>query len=211
MTSGLACVTPGAPAATPVETKADYIARRLASDPVFISDDVPRDVSTADAATIRASVKLMPVPTYVAVVAESDPEKDPQGDPKRLLALLHDKLDRDGVYVILPSNGIGVTAEQYGENLPVRPASYEVTYSLPYNAGAARTIARFVDDLRSGQAQQRYDRVYAKSRTGWEAEPYPDPRDRVDMADQAGAYSGLAVAGCVFGLVLLRRRRRRAR
>ncbi len=214
--AALACVAAPAgalprPTATPVVTRVDYIAEHLARDPVYISDDVPRDVTPADAAKIRASVKLMTVPTYVAVVAESDPEKDPQGDPKRLIALLHDKLGRKGVYVVVPSNGIGVTADQYGENLPLRPASYEVSYALPYDAGAARTIARFVDDLRSGQAQQRYDRIYAKSKTGWEAKPYGDGTDAADVAEQAGVYSGLAVAVIAAGALLLRRARRRRR
>jgi hypothetical protein len=149
-------------------TKAHYIAGQLARDPVFITDAAPRDITPKDAQRIRSAITRMPVPTYAAVVAETDAQRDPRGPPDRLIALLHDKLGRDGVYLVVPSSGIGVTAQQFGENLPLQAAEREVTYSLPYNAGATRTIERFVDDIRSGQAQQRDEKVYAKSRTGWE-------------------------------------------
>lgn len=155
----------------------------------------------------------MPVPTYAAVVTEADQEKDPQGTPERLIALLHDKLGRNGVYLVVPSNGIGVTAQQFGESLPLEPAAREVTYSQPYNAGAARVVERFVDDIRSGQAQQRYEKAYAKSRTGWEAKPYREADDTADLAQEAGVYSGMAaavlLAGALFTVRVRRRRRKR--
>lgn len=64
----------------------------------------------------------MPVPTYLAVVAGTDNEVDPQAAPERLIALVHDKLDRDGVYVVVSADGIGVTADQFGEPLPLQAA-----------------------------------------------------------------------------------------
>jgi hypothetical protein len=202
------------PAPRPVVTRADHIAGQLAHDPVFITDEAPRDLTPDDATRIRAAVRRMPAPTYTAVVAEVDEQKDPEGTPERLIAILHDKLRRNGVYLVIPSTGIGITAEQFGVNLPLEPASREVTFSQPYNAGAARAIERFVDDIRSGQAQARYEKVYAKSRTGWDPKPYPEARDRGDLAQQAGVYSGMAVAvlaGAAVGLTRLRRRRRRSR
>jgi hypothetical protein len=195
-----------------VVTRADYIAGMLARDPVFITDDAPRDITPADARRIRAAVRRMPVPTYAAVVTELDQEKDPEGTPERLIAVLHDKLGRNGVYLVVPSSGIGVTAQQFGESLPIEPASREVTYSQPYNAGAARVIERFVDDIRSGQAQQRYDKVYAKSRTGWEAKPYREADDTVDLVQEAGVYSGMGAAlllAAGVGVVRLRRKWRK--
>jgi hypothetical protein len=200
------------PAAPKVITRADYIADQLARDPVFITDEAPRDLTSGDAARIRAAIRRMPVPTYAAVVTETDSEYDPQSTPDRLIALLHDKLGRNGVYLIVPSNGIGVTADQFGENLPLVPAAREADFFEPYNAGAARVIERFVDDIRSGQAQRRYDEVHAKSRTGWEAKPYREADDETDLAQQAGVYSGMALA--LLGALwigtrrLLRRRKR---
>ena len=181
------------PAPQPV-TRADYIAGQLARDPVFITDEAPRDLTANDAARIRAAIKRMPVPTYAAVVAEVDEQKDPQGPPDRLIALLHDKLRKNGVYLVIPSSGIGITAEQFGENLPIEPASREVTFGEPYNAGAARSIERFVENIRSGQAQARYEKVYAKSRTGWDPKPYREADDKDDLAQQAGVYSGMGLA-----------------
>lgn len=195
----------------PVTTKADYIAGQLGRDPVFITDEAPRDITPADAARIRAAIRRMPVPTYAAVVAETDEQRDPQGPPDRLIALLHDKLGRNGVYLVVPSSGIGVTADQFGENLPLQPAEREVTFSQPYNAGAARAIERFVDDIRSGQAQQRYDKVYAKSRTGWEPKPYREADDEADLAQQSGVYSGMALALLAALWIGARRLRRRKR
>jgi hypothetical protein len=198
--------------ASPPVTRADYIAGQLAHDPVFITDAAPRDITPAEAVRIRAAIKRMPVPTYAAVVTETDQERDPQGAPDRLIALLHDKLGRNGVYVVVPPSGIGMTAEQFGENLPLQAAEREVTFSQPYNAGAARAIERFVDDIRSGQAQQRFEKVYAKSRHGWEPKPYREADDRADLAQQAGVYSGMAVAlllgGWIGGRHLRRKRKR---
>jgi hypothetical protein len=181
------------PSPAPV-TRADYIAGQLAHDPVFITDEAPRDLTPGDATRIRAAIGRMPVPTYAAVVAEVDEQKDPEGAPGRLIALLHDKLRENGVYLVIPSSGIGITAEQFGTNLPIEAASREVTFSQPYNAGAARSIERFVADIRSGQAQARYEKVYAKSRTGWDAKPYREADDKDDIAQQAGAYSGMGLA-----------------
>jgi hypothetical protein len=192
----------------PVTTRADYIAAQLARDPVFITDEAPRDLKPQDAVRIRAAIARMPVPTYAAVVADIDGDQDPQGPPDRLIALLHDKLGRNGVYVVVPSTGIGVTAEQFGESLPLQPAAWEVTYSQPYDAGAARTIERFVDNIRSGHAQQRYDEAYAKSKTGWEPKP---SADATDQAQEAGVYSGMGAAILGAALLIWRNRRRRRR
>ncbi len=193
-----------------VVTRAEFIAERLAHDPVFVSDAVPREVSPADTAKIRAAIRRMPAPTYIAVVPDIDVAEDPDGAPERLIALLHDRLDRDGVYIVIPSSGIGLTASQFGESLPIHPASSEVVYSQPYDAGPVRVVARFVDDIRSGHAQQRYDEVYARSKTGWEAKPYGDAADLGDTFDEAGALSGLGAA-VLLGAVFLVRRRRRGR
>ncbi len=190
-------------------TRADYIAASLARDPVFVTDEAPRDVSPRDAARVRAAIRRMPAPTYAAVVPDSGESDDPQGSPERLIALLHDKLGRSGVYLVVPSNGIGITAEQFGTSLPLEPAAREVTFSLPYNAGVARAVERFVADIRSGQAQQRYEKVYARSLTGWEAKPYRTAADEYDLATRYGVYSGMAGALLGIGVLAARRRRRR--
>ncbi|WP_460337101.1 hypothetical protein [Actinoallomurus acanthiterrae] len=201
----------GTTPAPAVVTKADYIAARLAHDPVFISDHVPRDVSPEDAGKIRAAVRMMPVPTYLAVVAETQAENDPFKSPTALIALLHDKLQRPGVYVVMPSNGIGVDVEQFGTNLPIEPAANEIIYSEPYNAGPVRAIRRFVDDIRSGRAQQRYDEAHARSKSGWEPKAYREASDTIDDAQQAGAFSGLGVAALAVAWIAWRSGRRRPR
>lgn len=191
-------------------TRADYIAAQLNRDPVYITDSAPREITPDRAARIRAAIHRMPVPTYAAVVFPVDEEQDPQGPPDRLIALLHDKLGRAGVYLVVPVDGNGITADQFGANLPLTAASREVTFSQPYNAGAARAIERFVDDIRSGQAQRRYEKVYARYRSGWEPKPYREPADETDRAEAAGAYSGLGVAVlAAAGLTLRRVRKKR--
>lgn len=195
----------------PPVTRADYVAAQLARDPVFITDLAPRAITAQDAARVRAAVKRMPVPTYAAVVSDTTVENDPQGSPERLIALLHDKLGRSGVYLVVPPDGIGLTVEQFGTNLPVTAAEREVTATEPYNAGLARVIERFVDDIRSGQAQQRYDRVYAKEQAGWKAKPYREADDDIDLAQQAGVYSGMGVALLAALWILVVRLRRKGR
>lgn len=200
-----------APPAPPVTTRADYVAARLARDPVFITDLAPRAITARDAARVRTAIKRMPVPTYLAVVSDTTVENDPQGTPDRLIALLHDKLDRGGVYLVVPPSGIGLTVEQFGTNLPVTAAEREVTFAEPYNAGLARVIERFVDDIRSGQAQQRYEKAYAEDRAGRHPKPYREADDDNDLAQQAGVYSGMGVALLAALWILIVRLRRKSR
>jgi hypothetical protein len=195
--------------APPVTTRAEYVAAQLARDPVFITDLAPRAITSRDTARVRAAVKRMPVPTYLAVVSDTTADNDPQGSPDRLIALLHDKLGRSGVYLVVPPDGIGLTVEQFGTNLPVTAAEREVTAAEPYNAGIARVIERFVDNIRSGQAQQRYDKIYAKEQAGWEAKPYREADDDNDLAQQAGVYSGMGVALLAALWILVVRLRRK--
>jgi hypothetical protein len=52
--------------------------------------------------------------------------------------------------------------------------------------------------------------VYAKSRTGWEAKPYREADDMNDLAQEAGVYSGMAVALlAAIGIAVNRTRRNR--
>lgn len=193
----------------PVVTRADYIAAQLNRDPVYVTDSVPREITPGQVARIRAAVHRMPVPTYAAVVVPVDDELDPQGPPDRLIALLHDKLRRDGVYLVVSDSGNDITADQFGVNLPLTAAGREVTFSQPYDVGATRAIERFVDDIRSGQAQQRYEKAYARYRSGWEPKPYRKAVDEAGRARAAGAYSGIGVAVLAAAGIALRRKRRR--
>ncbi|MFB9835718.1 hypothetical protein [Actinoallomurus acaciae] len=195
----------------PPVTRADYVAAQLARDPVFITDLAPRAITAGDAARVRAAVKRMPVPTYLAVVSDTTVENDPQGSPDRLIALLHDKLGRSGVYLVASPDGIGLTVDQFGTNLPVTAAEREVTFAEPYNAGIARVLERFVDDIRSGQAQQRYEKAYEKDRAGSKPKPYREADDDIDLAQEAGVYSGMGVALLAALWILVVRLRRRGR
>jgi hypothetical protein len=196
------------PAGDGVITRAEYIAGRLARDPVFISDQVPREIGPEDAARIRAAVGRMPVPTFLTVAPHVD--GDPDRSEERLIALLHDRLGRDGVYVVTDETGIGLAALQYGGDLPVRAAATETGFALPYNAGVVRSVERFVDNVRSGRARERYDATYRRVQEGWEPEPFPDPPkppDPRDVAAFAGAVSGAALTIGVIALALVHRRR----
>lgn len=195
---------PARPRTSPVVTQADYVAARLARDPVFVTDQVPHEVTAADAVKIKAAIARMPVPTYVAVVPEIDAQSDPQGTPERLIALLHDRLGRDGVYIIAPAGGVDVEAQQYGGSLPVQDAAAELLYSEPYDAGVVRFIDRFVDNIRSGQARQRYAKAHQARFHG--------PASRSDVHDavqNAGIYTGIAMAILATVLTAWRARRKR--
>ncbi|RAY12182.1 hypothetical protein DPM19_26020 [Actinomadura craniellae] len=182
-------------------TRADVLAARLAKDPVQVTDHAPRELPADTAARIRAAVGRLGVPCYVVVGLPGLDER-----PGELIPLLRDRLGRDGVYLVTDPAG-GGTARQYGGSLPVTDAWLAAGRELPYDAGAARHVERFVEILRDPNAGRRIAERWRTPRP--ERRDLSEERDRREMA----ALGGGAVLGGLPVLVLLvvRRRIRRAR
>ncbi|MFC0040913.1 hypothetical protein [Actinomadura rayongensis] len=192
--------------------RADRLAALWRRDPVQVTDHAPRALP-ADAATrIRAAVARLREPVYVAV----EPPLPGRVDAADLLPLVHDRLGRDGVYLIVSVDGPLGAARQYGTG-PVTVPEHTLTAAaveLPSDAGAVAVVERFVDVALAGDVSER---LRAGNR------PVPKTRlrralERRDAAERHTARvegwtfaAGTALGGGIVAAVLVRHRRGRRR
>jgi hypothetical protein len=80
------------------DPRVDAIARALRSDPVFVSSATTRSLPPAQVADVRSSVAAAGVPVFL-VVAPSFGDEPGLATLRALPDLLHDRLERDGIYV----------------------------------------------------------------------------------------------------------------
>ena len=80
------------------DERVDAIAAHLRTDPVFVSSAATRSVPPAQVAALRRTVAAAPVAVFV-VVAPSFGGEPGLGTLRALPDLLHDRLDRDGIYL----------------------------------------------------------------------------------------------------------------
>ena len=127
-----------------------------------------------------------------------------KGEP--LLALLHDRLGTDGVYLVMEPNGLGLEGVAYGPGaLPVKEAQTAALFEVPYDAGPFAQLERYVEILTSGRTVERA----AKARKAGEPLSNRDRRARQEFwAATGGTAAGAAVA---MGLLHWSLRRRAAR
>lgn len=196
----------GAPAAAAddgVPSQAAYLAEQLRKDPVYVSDQIPRSVPRSTAPKYAEIARRTGVPTYVMVLPD-------YAAPHGLLAPVHDRLGRDGLYVLLDGSAI-VEAEGFGIRLPVDDAARATQYELPYDAGTAYTFAHFVSVLTSDDAKQRADEAAERFGSGDDEpdEMWLSSTDRRNQGFVTGiALSGIPLTILLVGWSLYRRRRR---
>lgn len=191
-----------APAAR-ADERTDTIVAALRSDPVFVSTAVSRAVPVADLARLRRTVENAPFSVYV-VIAPSFGEQTGLETLDSLPDLLHDGLDRDGLYLAVPggsASGIAVQAFGVRARADLR--------ALPSDV---------FDDRRGQRAAQLADYAVALATTG-RRDPRPVPSEQSDEGGPgtlAALGVGLGVGGAMFvaaawpWLVGCRRRRRAA-
>ncbi|HYI17856.1 MAG TPA: hypothetical protein VD836_04060 [Solirubrobacteraceae bacterium] len=80
------------------DERVNAMARALRADPVFVSSAAIRSVAPAQVRALRRAVAAAPVPTFV-VVAPSFGDEPGLGTFHGLPDLLHDRLERDGIYL----------------------------------------------------------------------------------------------------------------
>lgn len=192
----LAAPADTAPAASPptaqddtAPTQAAALADFLRSDPVHVTDQIPRDLPRSSAAEFKKLAKRTKVPTYVLVL----PSQSSSGD--RLLAAVHDRLGRDGLYVLVDDMGVA-DAAAFGVRAPADDASTVALYELPYDAGPLLSFERFTDVIAQGskKAAERAEAARKKygGDTGEEVdEMHIDPADR----DNQSFVTGIALTG----------------
>ncbi|MEU4848783.1 hypothetical protein [Streptomyces gilvosporeus] len=171
-------------------TRTAYLAERLRENPVYVTDQLPRAVPRSTAPEFAEEARRLGVPTYVIVLPS---EVDMGSDA--LLAGVHDRLGRKGLYVSLDESGL-TDVQTYGVSVPgAQDARRTTMYESPYDATAHEEFRYFVDVLKSGQAAQR---AKAAEKEYGGAYPAHEPANwhttQTDREDQSFG-TGVVVAG----------------
>ncbi|MBD0669346.1 hypothetical protein [Streptomyces sp. CBMA156] len=170
-------------------TQAERLAEELRKNPVYVSAAEPRRLPRSLAPEIAALAERTGVPTYVLAL--------PDGDAA-LLALVHDRLGADGLYVVISGYGT-ITATAFGVDVPVDEARRISLYGTPYRAGPLAGFENFVDAVASGKdrAAAKAEELYDRHRDSDRPSAYISSTDRQNQ----NLLLGLAVV-VIPGLVL---------
>ncbi|WP_192341487.1 hypothetical protein [Streptomyces sp. VITNK9] len=192
-----------APAANRPPAQAAYLADRLRENPVHITDQLPREVPRSMAPDFARLAERTGVPTYVLVLPHQG------GSDEDLLGAVHDRLGRDGLFVLLDESGVSQAAA-YGVSAPAEAARTTTAFELPYDAGPLRSFELFVEVVAqgTGRAEARADAAREKYRDGNEPEDmYIGPSDRRNQS----FVTGIALTGVPLTILLVAWYVRRAR
>ncbi|MEV5979849.1 hypothetical protein [Streptomyces sp. NPDC052114] len=125
-------------------TQATTLAAHLRKNPVYLTDQLPRAVprSTApDFAEVAERItERIGARTYVIVL----PESGTSMESKALLGAVHDRVGRDGLYVLVDEHSVA-QAVAFGVRAPADAAWTAQLYELPYDAGPLLSFQRFAD------------------------------------------------------------------
>lgn len=176
--------------------QSERLAAALRVNPVYITDQLPRRVPRSTAPEFAAQARRMPVPTYVLLLPDQNLGSD------TLLGTVHDRLGRDGLYVLIGTLGVA-DARAFGVTAPAEDATAIALYALPYDAGPLRSFQEFTDAIVSGprKAAARAEQL-RKKYGGSDREVhafYPDPVDR----ENQGFVTGMALLGVPLSVLLL--------
>ncbi|MFF4277054.1 hypothetical protein [Streptomyces sp. NPDC001536] len=186
-----------AQSATSTDTQAAYLAARLRTDPVYITDQLPREIPQSTAPAFAKLAQRTGVPTYVLLL----PGEAATTTGADLLDAVHDRLGKDGLYVLIDESSV-TDARAYGIKAPAEDAVTVTFYELPYDAGPLRSFERFADAIAQGteKAAARADAAREKYDAGDEpAELYIGPSDRENQS----LLTGIAIAGVPLLILLL--------
>ncbi len=169
----------------------DLLAEKLAENPVQVTDHEPREIPEGTAGRLEQALNELGVPFFV-VVRTTGIYFDERKRPDELIALLHERLQEDGLYLVTDAHG-GGTVRQYGGSWPVERAWSTARKELPYDAGVAQHVERFVEILRAPDVKARMEEVRPEPESA--SEKRRKARDRAEMTAFAvgTALGGLAV------------------
>ncbi|BCL22267.1 hypothetical protein GCM10017668_41100 [Streptomyces tuirus] len=188
---------------TPPVTQAAYLADRLRENPVYVTDQLPRELPRSTAPDFARLAKKTGVPTYVLVLPMLS-----SMEGERLLGAVHDRLGRDGLYVLIEGTDVAHAAA-YGVRAPADAAVTVTLHELPYDAGALAGFERFVDVIAQGEekAAARAEAARGKYRDDEPAEMYIGPSDRRNQS----FLTGILLTGVPLSILLLAAYARRGR
>ncbi|MDQ1017173.1 hypothetical protein [Streptomyces afghaniensis] len=197
--------TPARAADTAPATRAAYLADRLRENPVYVTDQLPREIPRSTAPDFERLAKKTGVPTYVLILPAQS-----SVDGRQLLGAVHDRLGRDGLYVLVDDSDV-TAATAYGVRAPADAASTVAMYELPSDAGPLRSFERFVDVLALGEKKAVARAEAARAKYGDDGPPdmYIGPSDRKNQS----FLTGILLTGVPLLILLVagyagRRRRR---
>ncbi|WP_310717748.1 hypothetical protein [Streptomyces lydicus] len=187
-------------------TQTAYLAEQLRKDPVYISDQLPREVPRSTAPDFAREARRLGVSTYVIVL----PSSSFGTEPSAVLAGVHDRLGRKGLYVAIGDTGIDAV-QTYGVSLPgAEDASRATLYELAYDATPREVFRHFVDVVTSGHAHQRAEQARAASEDDPDGPPsvHTDRTDRENQSFVTGiAVTGIPLTALLITVYALQRRR----
>ncbi|WP_039933431.1 hypothetical protein [Streptomyces viridochromogenes] len=191
-------------AGTTPATQAAYLADRLRENPVYVTDQLPRELPVSTAPDFARLAKRTGVPTYVLVLPSLS-----SIDGRQLLGAVHDRLGRDGLYVLVDEGEVA-EATAYGVRAPADAASTVSLYELPYDAGPLLSFERFVDVIALGgeKATARAEEARAKHGNDEPAEMYIGPSDRNNQSLLTGTLLTFVPLLIMLSAGYVRRRRR---
>ncbi|MEU1624203.1 hypothetical protein ABZ746_02430 [Streptomyces sp. NPDC020096] len=135
--------TPAIAAGPNAAPQSAQLADRLRVNPVYVTDQLPRVIPRSTAPDFARLAQRTGVPTYVLVLPD-------QGTGSgSLLGAVHDRLGRDGLYVLVDTMGIA-DARAFAVSAPADDARTVALYALPYDAGPLRAFQEFVDTVAQG-------------------------------------------------------------
>ncbi|NNN35415.1 hypothetical protein HLK59_34610 [Streptomyces sp. S3(2020)] len=193
--TAFAAATPVAQAADSTDTQAAYLAAQLRTDPVYVTDQLPREIPQSTAPAFAKLAQRTGVATYVLVL----PAQATTG--AGLLDAVHDRLGKDGLYVLMDESSV-TEATAYGVQVPAEDAATVASYELPYDAGPLRSFERFADAIAQGGGKAAARAEAAREKYGEGDEPadlYIGPSDRENQS----MLTGLAVTGVPLLMLLL--------
>ncbi|MFJ4358796.1 hypothetical protein ACIP25_21225 [Streptomyces massasporeus] len=198
-----ATATPAHAADPASPTQAAYLADRLRENPVYVTDQLPREVPRSTAPDFARLAKKTGVPTYVLVLPMMS-----STEGKQLLGAVHDRLGRDGLYVLIEGSDVA-QATAYGVRAPADAAVTVTLYELAYDAGPLAGFERFVDVIAQGEkkAASRAEAARERYRDDEPAEMYIGPSDRRNQS----FLTGILLTGVPLSILLLAAYARRGR
>ncbi|MEV5435237.1 hypothetical protein AB0K80_04280 [Streptomyces sp. NPDC052682] len=199
------CATAAATApparATEPAPQAAYLADRLRDNPVHVTDQLPREVPKSMAPAFAKLAQRTGVPTYVLVLPAMSALHG-----EELLGAVHDRLNRDGLYVLLDESTV-TDATAYGVRAPAEDAADAAMYGLPVDAGPLRSFERFVEVVAQGKAEAAARAAAARENLLDEAPAnlYIGPSDRENQS----FVTGILLTGVPLLVLLVIRHARR--
>ncbi|MDJ1135928.1 hypothetical protein [Streptomyces iconiensis] len=166
------------------DTPAAYLAERLRENPVYLSDQFPRTNPLSSAPRFAEQARRTGVPTYVLIVPR---EAVDVADGEELLAAVHDRLGKKGLYILLDGTGAAPFVSTFGVDVPAEDAATATQFELPYDAGTLLTLTHFVEALRSDDVAERAREALDSGIDGSEPDDlYTDPSEREDQSTATG-------------------------